>query len=661
MKKIYKNIFMLALAGTLCSCNDYLDKEPLSDITPEAFFTDDSQLAAYVNNYYASILPSHGNWSYGLFGSDSQTDNQTSMVYDDKYVKGKWKVDHEESSNWVFTYINNINYLLEQVTPKFEDGTYTSAAAKHYLGEAYFLRAYEYFKRYQMFGDFPIITEPLADDLTILQEASARAPRNEVARFILSDLDKAITYLGATDMATTRINKDAALLLKSRVALFEGTWLKYFAGTAFVPGTGEWPGSSKNSSFSYQAGSVENEAKWFLEQAMDAAKQVADKMLGNLAINTGIVPQKECASMDAVLKANPYMAVFSAENMSSYPEVLMWRQYNKGLGIQHCVVMSTHHGNYGVGVTRGMVEGFLMKNGLPIYAEGSGYQGDATIKAVRADRDPRLNVFLKEKGQYNLLFPHAEATHSVEIEPAPALFATDNSDRYVTGYALRKGWSPDGIQCGNGNNYTGCVVFHGVEALLNYMEASYEVTGTLNATAQQYWRAIRERQGMDADFQKTIAATDISKEAAGDWGAYSGGKMLTDATLYNIRRERRCEMMAEGLRWMDLCRWRAMDQMITTPYHIEGIHLWGTPLEAEYTATQLNAASPKERSEYFRPYETDPTSEVYNGYVWTMAHYLRPIPAKQFQLTSTDSSDFSTTTMYQNPYWPTVGNEPATK
>ena len=111
MKKIYKNIFMLALAGTLCSCNDYLDKEPLSDITPEAFFTDDSQLAAYVNNYYASILPSHGNWSYGLFGSDSQTDNQTSMVYDDKYVKGKWKVDHEESSNWVFTYINNINYF----------------------------------------------------------------------------------------------------------------------------------------------------------------------------------------------------------------------------------------------------------------------------------------------------------------------------------------------------------------------------------------------------------------------------------------------------------------------------------------------------------------------------------------------------------------------
>lgn len=661
MKKIYRNILMFALAGTMCSCNDYLDQEPLANITPEEFFTKDSQLAAYLNNYYTDILPSHENWNYGLFGEDTQTDNQTSMIYDDKYVKGKLKVVHTEEEKWVFTNINAINYMIQQIVPKFEDGTFVSSEAKHYLGEAYFLRAYEYFKRYQMFGDFPIITEPLIEDLALLQQASARKPRNEVARFILSDLDKAIEYLGAATMSTTRINKDAALLLKSRVALFEGSWLKNFAGTAFVPGSEEWPGAAKNPSFSYQAGSIENEAKWFFEQSMSAAQQVGDKMLGNLALNTGIVPQKECATMADVLAANPYMALFSAEDMSDYPEVLMWRQYSKGLNIVHCVVVATQYGNYGIGVTKGLVEGFLMKNGLPIYAEGSGYHGDETISAVRTDRDPRLNVFLKEKGQYNLLFPHAEATHSVEVEPAPALFAAESAKRYVTGYALRKGWSPDGIQCGNGTNYTGCVVFHGVEALLNYMEACYEATGALDGKAQQYWFAIRERQGMDTDFQKTIAATDIAKEAKGDWGAYTAGQLLTDATLYNIRRERRCELMAEGLRWMDLCRWRAMDQMVSTPYHIEGVRLWGTPLEKEYTADELKGASPKERSEYLRPYEADVTSEVYNGYVWTMAHYLEPIMAKQFQLTSTDSSDFSTSTLYQNPFWPTTANEPATK
>ena len=58
---------------------------------------------------------------------------------------------------------------------------------------------------------FPIIIHPLPDDKEALSEASKRSPRNEVARFILSDLDKAITLLKAKNMPTTRINADAAI------------------------------------------------------------------------------------------------------------------------------------------------------------------------------------------------------------------------------------------------------------------------------------------------------------------------------------------------------------------------------------------------------------------------------------------------------------------
>ncbi len=76
-------------------------------------------------------------------------------------------------------------------------------------------------------------------------EASKRSPRNEVARFILSDLDKAATLMDGIDFATTRINRDLALLLKSRVALYEGTFLKYFKGTAFVPNGEGWPGKKQ--------------------------------------------------------------------------------------------------------------------------------------------------------------------------------------------------------------------------------------------------------------------------------------------------------------------------------------------------------------------------------------------------------------------------------
>lgn len=80
-----------------------------------------------------------------------------------------------------------------------------------------------------MFGDFPIVRNTVPDQMESLVEASKRSPRNEVARFIISDLDSAIMLMGS-GMGTdkTRLNKETALLLKSRVALFEGTWLKYF-------------------------------------------------------------------------------------------------------------------------------------------------------------------------------------------------------------------------------------------------------------------------------------------------------------------------------------------------------------------------------------------------------------------------------------------------
>ena len=60
--------------------------------------------------------------------------------------------------------------------------------------------------------------------------------------------------------------------------------------------------------------------------------------------------------------ANPYMDMFLAVDISSYSEVL----YSKGLGQVHCVGVGVWLGDYGVGVTRGMVDGFLMANGQPI-------------------------------------------------------------------------------------------------------------------------------------------------------------------------------------------------------------------------------------------------------------------------------------------------------
>ncbi|MFA6832166.1 MAG: RagB/SusD family nutrient uptake outer membrane protein, partial [Bacteroidaceae bacterium] len=182
-------LVMVVLSSCLISCDDYLDKEPKSQITPEAYFTQASQLENYANSMYANILPSHSNWSYGIFGEDNNTDNQTSVTVADRYTADRWKVDMSENSNWDFEQIYRCNFFFSETLPKFGEDMSGStnkivgelASVKHYIGEVYFLRAYEYFKRYQLFGDFPIVTKPLSDNKEVLNEALKRMPRNEVA------------------------------------------------------------------------------------------------------------------------------------------------------------------------------------------------------------------------------------------------------------------------------------------------------------------------------------------------------------------------------------------------------------------------------------------------------------------------------------------------
>lgn len=675
MKTRKFNICLMILLSfsSLISCDDFLDREPLSTVSPEIYFTDASQLESYANSLYTSILPSHETWGYGIFSKDADTDNQVGREANDRYADGRWRVPNTEDTDWNFELIYRCNYFLSNVLPKFgadvngSMNTITGdlGSIQHYIGEVYFLRACEYFKRYQLFGDFPIVTEPLQDDMDQLIKASCRMPRTEVARFILDDLDKAYEFLCSKEMATTRINKDVALLLKSRVALFEGTWLKYFKGTAFVPNGEGWPGKMKdyNAGYEFKSGNIDKEIDWFLEKSMNAAEIVAETYKNDLTVNTGYLQQSLSEPN------NPYYDMFAQENLSEVKEVLLWRQYGRDLSM-HNVNVSAGLGNYGIGITRGLVNNFLMRDGKPVYAHGSYtdgdgyYMGDKTIANVKTNRDSRLQLFLKEPGQKNILIENVEGTSAKLVEPYPDITNSAQDYVYTTGYALRKGGSFDQKHYANNKGYTAAVCYRATEALLNYMEASYEKNGSLDIKAREYWEKLRQRAGITGSIEETVAATDMVKEAQNDWGAYSCGQLLSDPILYNIRRERRCEMIAEGLRYMDLCRWRAMDQLTTTPYHVEGIHIWNTPMTGWYDNLKSDGTadanvSSLSLSEYLRPYQKNNKQTCYEGCTWHLAHYLTPIMVKQFLVTSADGSNVETSPLYQNPYWPVVADQPA--
>lgn len=397
---------------------------------------------------------------------------------------------------------------------------------------------------------------------------------------------------------------------------------------------------------------------------MDTSRDIAERYKNKLTENTGVLQQ----STDE--PANPYFDMFAQEDLSSVDEVLLWRKYAYNL-VQHNVNVCASWGNNGVGVTRSFVNNFLMADGTPVYTHGNYtdgdgyYMGDKTIHDVRQNRDSRLVIFLKEPGQHNILIKDVIGETANIEETYPLITITDGARRYVTGYAIRKGGPFHQKYYSNSKGYTASIAYRATEALLNYMEASYERNGTLDGTATEYWKIIRRRSHVDEDFQKTIALTDMGKEAKNDWGAYSGGKLI-DATLYNIRRERRCEFMADGLRYMDLCRWRAMDQLIEHPYIPEGFHLWNTPMQAWYTdllydgSDASNVSSPNV-SEYLRPYQKNSKQTCYNGFTWRMAHYLHPIMVKQFLITAPDNKTVENSPIYQNPYWPIVPDMPAEK
>ncbi|MCM0720099.1 RagB/SusD family nutrient uptake outer membrane protein [Parabacteroides sp. W1-Q-101] len=634
----------------LTSCNDFLEMKPLDKVTPDDFFWTESDLASYAVKHYE--FTTHDGYNIGIWKEDNNTDNQATSSFDNQWAPGELKVkesyNKREDDPWNFDVIRELNYFLEIVLPRYEAGEITGVEEniRHYIGEIYFERAWKYFSKLKTYGDFPIVKNTLPDEKEALIEASKRQPRNEVAKFILSDLDQAISYLSNTPPGgKNRITRNAALLVKSRVALFEASWLTYHKGTSLVPGGPGWPGKD----FS---GNLDADIAYFVSECKKAAAEIAD--LGLLAVN-----QSGERKM-----GNPYYAQFCLEDMEGCPEILLWKKYNNtDFNIYHFATSYLPSGGNS-GFTRQFVETFLMNNGLPIYASGSGYKGDTSVDNVREGRESRLDLFMMK--------PMEVMDTKVGLKwggdnGAPGILNLAEN-RAVTGYGLRKGLS-DNYYKGGQTSIEGCPVFRAAEAYLNYIEAScIENNGTsIDSKAQGYWTAIRDRANLP-DYKITLDATDLGKES--DWGVYSAGQQVSKL-LYCIRRERRCELLEEGFRMTDLKRWRALDQVRN--YQVEGVNLWESELKDAYKdetsgknllipqgQENPNVSNYTESGKYLRPYQIVKTNNImFNGYNWCEAHYLTPIALTHFRISATNPDDLSTSVIYQNPGWPLTPSGPS--
>ena len=240
-----------------------------------------------------------------------------------------------DESGWNWDKLRSINYYLQH-----SDRCKDMAARNEYDGVAYFMRAYFYYVKVRRYGDVPWYNQVLTSvDQELLFKP--RDDRGLVMDSIMNDLDKAIRLLPAAK-STARVTKWTALALKTRVALYEGTYRKYRGM---------------------------NDADKYLKQVAEAG-EIFIKESGYKLYTTG---------------NTPYRSLFNSLDACT-DEVILARLYSQTANVMHGIPFAIKNGRQGF--TKRFMNHYLMADGTR-YSDKAGWQTDDFV-AETTNRDPRM-------------------------------------------------------------------------------------------------------------------------------------------------------------------------------------------------------------------------------------------------------------------------------
>ena len=509
---------LLLMAVVFIACTKNLDRPPQDQISNSQYWKTAQDLESYTIQFYAlfpnfrtlgSIAPDFFLGNIGrdaVFGSDHQI-----MATPTPQLNGT-RTATISGGNWNWTGIRSVNIFFENYQ-KVND---VPDNINHFVGEAHFFKAWLYFEKVRLFGDVPWYTNSMLIDDPVLYKA--RTKRTEVVDSILWHLDRATEKLKLRKDATgnnNRLSKEVALIFKSRVALFEGSWQKYHAGTPFAT-----------------VGAAPNK---YFQAAVDAVTELQ-------------IPNKYTVGITNTGKpASDYNSLFNSTNLVGNTEVALWTKFDRtqatfSHNFQIYVTSSTNQ----VSVTYQLVQNYLAKTGLAYDygAVASTLKGSAFLNKIGTDCDPRLSQVIWIPGQ--TMWNNSGGT---VLFTKPFLDGAGQR-RNSTGFQLNKGVDPNdptagGVQGFSTSCETGAVIFRYAEALLNYAEAKLELGQAPDYSTSL--NLLRSRAGMP----NFGVIADANRLKYADWGY-----PVTDE-LNEVRRERAVELACEGFRYDDWRRWRA--------------------------------------------------------------------------------------------------------
>jgi hypothetical protein len=232
--------------------------------------------------------------------------------------------------------------------------------------------------------------------------------------------------------------------------------------------------------------------------------------------------------------APDYRGLFSSLSLAGNKEIIMYREYETGL-LTHSL-NSYVNKEPQTGISKNAIDSYLGADGKPI-AISAVYNGDHTVADALSNRDPRINETVVNELRLNGEIPNYS----------------------TSGYAVHKflNESIKDLPEGNGSlNPTDAPIIRYGEVLMNYAEACAELGTITQADLDKSINKLRDRADVQMPHLEVIGGEPAV-----------GGEVYDDpdrdptvpSLIWEIRRERRVELMMEGFRLNDLRRWKKLE------------------------------------------------------------------------------------------------------
>ena len=584
-KYIFLSVWAMMMAFTLTSCDGFLNQPPYDDFTDEEYWQNEDQARTYMYGFYTSVFSGYGTGtSHGAFlmGQTLNDDFASDVEQQDLTPL----VVPESDGSWSFSSIRKANYVLESI----DRIDATPAAKNHWRGVARFFRACYYSNLVFRYGDVPWYDRvpKLSDskeDMDYLYKD--RDPRAYVDSCIMADFQYAMDNVRESD-GPLQVNRYVVAAMASRFMLREGTYLKYH--NIDLP---------------------------LAEKCLTMAKNAAEMVMNSKKY--AIAPS--------------YKALFVSNDLGTNPEIIMHRHYVDGVLAHSTLTYSFTEAQ--AGLSKSLAEAFVGSDGLPVYSKDANWLA-STADEFFANRDARLAMCIRPKY-------YVKGTDTKPFNYA------------LSGYSWNKfmddskATTPDATWSGS-KNVTDAPCLRYAEVLLNYAEAAYELhllagKAFTQADLDKSINLIRARADVNLPALQIIGGQpavngvtfDDPKRLQIEQNADGG---ITDALLWEIRRERRVELCMEGFRLNDLKRWCKLD------------YLWnGCNPDIRYGSYIRLSDYPNKAAEVVLEDATATEGYILRNTLGQRnrpikRNYINPIPSGQITLYKTKGY-----TLSQNPDW----------